>query len=511
MNRRMSPARFATTALLAGVLVLLATAAYNYQANRWGIFAEDYQTFHRKIRPNRHWMKTDFLISEAHDYDCILFGSSRVGSIDARRLEGNCYNFTHSGGLPSNHLVALKTFLAHGLPLKRIYLGLDDISYQWNPADTQAQHLRRGYPADLFDQLDAYVFYLLRPIELRTLGLVTGATPRQPIPEHVVDPVADWQRIDRQSQVYYSQPEKQNDNFRMLDGTVAGGAYYGEKAVRDLKEFVELAENAGIAVTLFFNPLHYKTYLTRNYDNYLDFKRRVADVRGFFDFTGLNPYSTDNRYWRETSHYTSIVGNRITDILAGEAATAEGFGRRVTAENLQALESAQVAIDEAFLEPLLQREGLLGMPARFVSLWEAEGRLQSQPVKQPRDEENRALVAGGEILLARGSQAADYRPGVWTRLQEGDYFVLHFRARTAAYSKVDVMMRQAPGLVGGDWRSYRLYLQEGDNSGFVAGHVSHARTPLRLRLERGIIDQHWQALELYTLRPAERTVAQGAQ
>lgn len=511
MVANISEHKFIWICLLAGLLVVTATALYNYKANRWGIYADDYQTFHGRIRPNRHWLKTDYLISETHEYDCVLFGSSRVGSIDQRRLTGRCYNFTHSGGLPSNHLIALKTFLRKGLKLKRVYLGLDDISYQWNPDDNQSQHLRRGYPTDLFDWLDAQLFYLLQPIELKNLGLVTGRIPRQPLPHHVVDPLLDWQRIDQESQAFFRQPKQRDATLKMLRGTVSGGAYYGERAAVALSEFVELARKEGIEVVLFFNPLHYKTYLTRVYENYLDFKRRVAEVSGYYDFTGLNQYTTDNRYWKETSHYTSIVGNRIADILTGEPPARGGFGRYVTAEDLDSLERQQLQTDRGYLETLIRREVLLGIPQRFVSHWFSEGRLVPQSVLQPRGEENTALIAGGQISLSRGSAPAEYRPGVWTRLARGDLFVVRYDVQSNQRSRVDFKVRQSESQVGGAWRSYRVYIAPGTSSGYVAGYVTRKRTPIRLQLERGTVRQSWQPLALYTLGSESEKPQRGAE
>lgn len=501
MSDRTSTKKYLGICLLVAVLVVLGTAVFNYKANRWGIYADDYQTFHGRIRPNRHWMKTDYLISEKHDYDCILFGSSRVGSIDARKLSGNCYNFTHSGGLPSNHLTAFKTFLKNGLPLTRVYLGLDDISYQWNPADGESQHLRRGYPSSIADWLDAQFFYLLQPIESRNLGLVLGGVPRFKLPHHVVDPVLDWRRIDEESRVFYTQPEQQDATFKMLRSTLGGGVYYGESAAVAVEEFIALAKTKGIEVVVFFNPLHYKTYLTRDYRSYLDFKRRISRITDFYDFTGLNHYTTDNRYWKETSHYTSIVGNRLAQVLVTSQSRAAGFGRLVTAENLAALERKQLQTDVGYLDGLIEKEVLLGMPERFVEVWRERGRLSAEKLRQPRGELNDMLLNGGKIELSRGNPRSDYRPGVWTRLRKGNLFLLEYSMSSAQRDRIDVNVRQDNTLVGGDWRSYRVYGEVGQNAGYVAGYATRDNPPIRIHLGEGTIQQVWQPLSLYRISP----------
>lgn len=491
-----STGKFLLICLLAATLVILATAAFNYKANRWGIYAEDYESFHGRIRPNRHWMKTDYLISERHAYDCILFGSSRVGSIDARRLEGNCYNFTHSGGLPSNHLTAFKTFIANDLKIRRVYLGLDDISYQWNPEDGEKQHLRRGYPVGMLDWLDAQLFYLLQPIESRNMGLALGGVQRHKLPHHVIDPVLDWRRIDEESRVFYAQPEEQDAAFKMLRSTLGGGTYYGESAAEAVADFIQVAQDQGIEVVVFFNPLHYKTYLTRDYSRYRDFKQRIARITPFYDFTGLNHFTTDNRYWKETSHYTSIVGNQIAEVLSSSKERRFGFGRWVTPDNLDGKEERQKQTDITFLGELIKKEVLLGIPPRFVKMWRERGMLSPARIRQPRGEDNQALITGGEFDLSRGSPRSAYRPGVWTRLREGELFLLEYEMRSRQRGRIDITIRQDPELVGGDWRSYRVYGDSGVNSGYVAGLATRNNPPIRLHLGDGTIQQQWLPLKL---------------
>ena len=57
----MSPARYLTCSALVFLLVGALVAYYHYRADRWGVFAWDYQTFHKRIlqwqaeHPNITW------------------------------------------------------------------------------------------------------------------------------------------------------------------------------------------------------------------------------------------------------------------------------------------------------------------------------------------------------------------------------------------------------------------------------------------------------------------------
>jgi hypothetical protein len=452
-------------------------------------------------------MKTDFLLHASHGYDCVLFGSSRVAAIDTRKLRGKCYNFTHSGGLPVNHLTALQMFLANGVALKRVYLGLDDISYQWDPSDSSDQYMRRGYPVDLSEWVEAQVFYLLTPMELRDLGLVTGTVPRKSQPGHVRDPMQDWQRIHQESLDFYQDPAGQDSRFRDLRGTMTAGTFHGAEAAGSVREFLALAESHGVEVILFFNPMHYKTYLSRDFDLYLEFKRMVAAVAGFYDFTGFNRFSVDNRYWKETSHYTTLVGDAMVEILHGAPPGPSGFGRYTTAGNFEELESRQLASDVEYLPELVRREGLIGLPSHFSQLWAERGYLKPAKVRQPRGDANAALVQGGEIALKRGDDEADFRPGVWTNLPLDSLFLLNFTLQAENRPALTVSMRQSRAQDGTDWRKFRYVGKPGQSTGHIAGHVTYDKPPIRLQLGPGLVNQEWSPIELFEVKPGQQSPA----
>ncbi|MFV8819969.1 hypothetical protein [Haliea sp. E17] len=501
MNRRLGTGGFLLTALLVAAALLLATAWFNYRADRWGIFAADYQTFNGMARPNRHWLKTRFLATTDSDYDCLIMGSSRVGSLDPRRAPGHCYNFWHSGGLPANHLQALRTLIDSGVTLKRVYLGLDDISWFWNPEDNRSHYLRRGYPVDWQDRFAGMVFYLFTPMTLDDLGNALGSVPKQVQPEVILDTAKDWERIDAESREMFAAPVAQDKRFRGINATLSarmsGSGYRGEAAAAEVAAFLELARAHGIEVTLFFNPLHYKTYLTRDYPYVLDFKRRIAALQGFHDFTGLNRYSSDNRYWKEASHYTSLVGETMLDVMVDGAAPAEGFGEFVTSATLARREGQQLQRDLAYLPELLRKEGLLQVPLRFYAALQQRGALLRAPVRQPSDVGNTALVAGGAIQVERGDAARLRRPGIWTGLPEGSLFILRYSLESAERSRLLFNLRWGPdGYGGGNWRDLRVIILPGLNEGFVAGYASLANPPLRVHLANGDVHQQWQPLEL---------------
>ena len=55
----MSPVRYLTCSALVFLLVGSLVAGYHYRADRWGVFAWDYQSFHKRILINKLFLKPD--------------------------------------------------------------------------------------------------------------------------------------------------------------------------------------------------------------------------------------------------------------------------------------------------------------------------------------------------------------------------------------------------------------------------------------------------------------------
>ena len=503
MAEKTSTAKFLLIGLLVALVVLLITAAFNFKANRWGIYADDYQTFHGRARPNQLWLKTAYLTKEKPDIDCLLFGSSRVAAIDTRKLEGKCFNFTHPGGLLKNHLESLRYLLDAGLDLNRVYIGLDDITYHWSPEENELHLQRRSYPRNVAEWVEAQVMYLLQPIELKSLSAVFGSNTRVVQPRHITHPEDDWERIRDESEILLRQPDLQNETFRSLRGTIELEDYRGAQAARHLEKILDLARRNQIEVVVFFNPLHYKTYFERNYKRYLDFKQRVAALVDFYDFTGLNAFTSANIYWKETSHYSTYVGDSIAARLVGGPEAESGYGRLVDARNLDHLERRQRKFDMEWLPAVIKNEGVMHLPARYVANWRHNEQLVPVALKMPPGESDDFLIKGGEYVIRREDEEKRYKPGVWTRLKRDSLFLIEYQVRAQESGRLYFNVRQDTDTYGAEWLGKLVKLKPGDNRGYIAGYVSRGRPPIRVLYDRKASHHYWQPVSLFEVTPAQ--------
>lgn len=508
----LNPAHYLATGLCALLLTVTLLAGYHYKADRWGVFASDFESFHKRIFVNKLYLKTRYLLTREHDYSCFVFGSSRVVALDVKRLGDHCYNFSHSGGLVTDHLRAVETLLEAGLPVTDVYIALDDLAYNEDPAQTQQQHMRRGYPRTLGEVAGFVSLFLLQPFDITDFSLFTGKKPKEATPRFILDPDLDTERVRDMYQKYYDHPAQTDIRFRRLEGTGEGVVYHGEATRDALAALQRLAEQHGFRLRAFFLPLHYKTYLTRHYQAYLRFKRDAAGVIPFVDFSGLNQFTTDNRYWRETSHFSATVGDHILDGVLADRRPDLGMGRLTEVDDLERLESRQAELDLAQLPPLLRREGLMILQPRFVELWRRSGRLVPVTLTARGDLQSAplALAAGGSVDIVRADGAVARHAAVALELAAGDFFVINFEVHSDVSSQYRLQMAQDAELYGDELSEFGINVRPGWNQFALAGYASVDQPLLRLRLGGGDIHAELGPLAVarIELSEAERLMAQ---
>ncbi len=379
-------------------------SAFNYSVDSWGVFTKDYGTFVTRENPklNRLYLKNRYLLSTEKNYDCLIFGTSRVEAIDASLLGNNCYNFYHSGATPENNLRALKLLLAKGMPIKSIYLGVDDLSFTWDD-DSENLALKTDIPVTITEWLKFYGLFALSLPDTEALNVYSGAIPKSWQPQWVIDMSLVGVVNDR---------DKAWQQFNSLEYQQAAKKGWGptiwfqkdnvDKALSAIEEIQSICHAEGIELTVFFNPLHYKTWQANDAALLVEFRRRLALLTDYIDFSGVNNYTTHNGYWYETSHFNTLVGDKMADIILKGGENRGGFGRVVTSENIQALHEKDT-VDLATIVPELTRENKKFFLAQPVSDY----------IRQ---------TARVESLLAR-IDSADYILGKQTfmkRLGKGD-------------------------------------------------------------------------------------------
>ena len=332
------------TALGVFVLAFAMVGLVNYVLDPYGLFRKDFSW--QFVEPNSNFIKVRHVTENPGRYDCFVFGSSRVSNIDVRTIKNyRCYNMTSNGGLPHEYLDNLKYMLKKGVNMKLVLVGLDDFSFKSNPADRLSQPLRHPYPPVLNQSLAPfylrYLFsilaqHIMSPVIDGYIGKIRGKIEMPPVYFDIANtgqifaPGAD-KFIEEHAEAHRKDPK-----FTEKIESVTGDNMKG--TIDDLTQMVNLLKAHGIPSVFFINPPYKNWFLDLNLDEFGRFKRELAKLTDFYDFSGLNSITRDAYNFYNPSHYRLPIGNIMLARMLGNGTTPVpgDFGVLVTSENVEA-------------------------------------------------------------------------------------------------------------------------------------------------------------------------------
>ena len=239
--------------------LLLTLMGYNYIVDDYGLFRGDYST--PKLGAPEHYVKMKFLLQNPKKYNAFCFGPSRVGSIDLTRIHNGYtyYNMTYAAGVPYEWLNDMKQLLAGGVEIRQILLGVDNVSYWGDPKVNEKNFLRRPYKKYDWEQ---YVWLLLQKpstVSAKTKGTVFD----------IYDTGRPFHYITEQE--ISKDPEKYADNLLYI--TTRGSGNRMDEAMHEIQEIKDLADENGIELIVFINPMSKVNYLEIDLNEFNEFKR----------------------------------------------------------------------------------------------------------------------------------------------------------------------------------------------------------------------------------------------
>ncbi len=324
------------------VLLVGAVAAVNAVVDAYGILRND---FSRQFQmPNMQYVKIQHLRVRGDAYDSLLFGSSRVENIDVKKIAaGRYYNMTYPAGVPQEHLDNIRYLLNRGMIIKNVMIGLDDFSCVIDPLEHRSDLELQPHPAvsgkkpsvfyaeyflklrKFFPQLSAYVrhnyTHRWSPEETRIVYDIHDSG-------RILCPACDAD-IERDREAHVNSTIFMRPNHYDGDNT--------EHALAAMQEIVSLSKSRHFNLIVFINPIHQTTYLDASLPLFSRFKRELAAMTDYYDFSGLNAITTDNYNYYETSHYRPFVGDMMLKVMLGSpnVAVPRDFGFYVTRENVE--------------------------------------------------------------------------------------------------------------------------------------------------------------------------------
>jgi hypothetical protein len=292
----------------------------------------------------------------------LVIGSSRTAyGIDPEHPALERLGGAYNAAIPGGHLTVVRSFLELALAanpgrVETVIFGADffdfgEKSFAMLPATFSERRMRPDRPL-VDDVLTALLTLDALSASVRTVRSNRRDPDYQPFYANGQFTAIDMRkRAERRGMIhrfrgsldlYLNHPER------------LGSFEWSEDAFKEFENIVRICEQSGVELRAFVPPTHAAhleaIYARDLWEQFEAWKRRIASVTPFWDFSGYNRVTmepmaeTMSNYW-DISHYRSGVGDLVLSrMFDGEGAIpADGFGWRVTETNLQAALDAALA------------------------------------------------------------------------------------------------------------------------------------------------------------------------
>ncbi len=329
--------------VLGGIWLPLCIRAYNnFKYDTFNVFHWDNIRF-TSAEPNKNFVKTKYLLNSKKNFNAFVFGSSRVFSIPKNFLPEESdgtklswYDMTHSEGIPAEHIETLKTLSDAGFDIKMVLVAFDNIAMYATMEEHETQLLRIPYQVYAKNPLKFYSPYLDAKL---------SSTIKNQIKNY------DYEKHAKDTEEFYNYGGCENGDYSINENPKMerfksnhdGKEYTQKNAHEDIARIADFCAEKNIKFLLITNPLYHTTYKDAVECGYFDFLREVAKKCDFYNFSSLNNFTKDPKYYHESSHYRPILGLHMEKILFGteeekkairKEAGDELWGIKVTSGNI---------------------------------------------------------------------------------------------------------------------------------------------------------------------------------
>jgi hypothetical protein len=334
--------RWTLTVLVAVISLVVVVVSINVTVDAYGILRTD---FSRQFQvPNMNYVKMRFLIGNRKKFDSYIFGSSRSEKIDPKKItNGIYYDMTYPLGLPEEHLENIRFLLKNGYHIKNLMIGLDDFSHRADPQEHRNNLDLQLHPAvsgKKFENFYGEYFFKLSRMFGQLKSYISYNYTRRNDPDesrYIYDmfdsgrllcPDCD-EKIEHNIEKHVNSPEFLKPLIQVRGNNVAN-------VLANIRELTDIAKKRDIRLTVFINPSHKTSYLDTDLRLFAEFKKELAGITDYYDFSGLNSITTNNYYYYETSHYRPMVGDMMLKVMFGapDVKVPREFGVRVTRSNI---------------------------------------------------------------------------------------------------------------------------------------------------------------------------------
>ncbi|NPA81272.1 MAG: hypothetical protein GXO31_01555 [Epsilonproteobacteria bacterium] len=317
-------------------------AALNYVIDPYYIFHSEFLKTNEYI--NERYNKVEYLRKAHTKYNSYIFGSSRASCLvneDFERYIPNSrfYNMTMSVATLSEESRILVFMIKNGYKIDNIILSVDmdiNLHYDFHNND----YLRYNhYLITKENPLLFYYRYLSAfSYEVMWDKIEVNLGKREKSPHAFYD-------LENSGRFFFKTQEKKiakdqkayiksvlDLNINKVSRVIVLKDKIFEKNMEAYKNIVSLCKKHDINLIVLIPPHNYNVMNKMDINSYLTLLKRMAEIYPFWNFSGYNRVTMDNRYFYESVHFRPIVSPWIADRIFGKG--DKDFGEYVTKDNI---------------------------------------------------------------------------------------------------------------------------------------------------------------------------------
>jgi len=354
--------RFAITAIIIASSLVL----FNFVIDPNGVFGVvSIKGFNRYKTNSISDRITKFYYVKRFRPDSLIIGTSRAAFISpfdmGKYTKDKVYNLAIYSSTPYEHYLHLR-YMTEFCTIKHMILGLDFISFTSEVREEthfKEKRLERSvYLKDYFDSLF-------------TIAAVTSSY--NTVKDNMVK--KDIIQNDENGFKFWKRAEGERDRAKFAKRSKNVIKYFAKHEYPSAKQrreairknlhylgmIVALAREKNIEYKLYVSPIYGELfdliYAVHIGDLYDDWKRRLAELSDFYDFTGHNEITDSNIWWGDPSHIITDGGKLILAKIYHDPGVPipDGFGVLVTKQNVENhIKSLRHSVKEIDLEEILR-------------------------------------------------------------------------------------------------------------------------------------------------------------
>jgi len=322
----MTAKKWINIAIIIIFIIFFFNTTYLYVIDTYKIVTPDSNEY--KVIPNQRVPITEYILKNKDIYDSLIFGSSRVGYINPFHINNqSVYNMTYAAGIPHEHLLIIKLLLDRGMKLKHLLIGLDDISYQGNFEEYQTKlGSKSHYLVTSETKLEFYKdFFFHKPSKDDYKSFSKKDLPLE-LREHIYNSIYNQQKLYTEAKHINTRTAKYINDPKFNYPIIVYDSNQVNESLADIKEIVNISKIYNIDTKFIIVPMHKKTYEFSNKERFYEFRKKLSEITSYYDFGLPNEVNNNNIYWKETSHFTTEVGDMILNRIYDNNTSIKNFG-----------------------------------------------------------------------------------------------------------------------------------------------------------------------------------------